>query len=1272
MKPVRYLCVVLAFCLFSGFTLWKKPNVPIDEGPAIASPLSVKDALVTITIPDVDGLLDASGPVISSLFPTMSPQLIRMMAGSRIGDPQLAGFAPGKGLAFVVMDESVRFAVAEVVPSQIPVYMENLKAKGMLAKEKDGFLLIGNTAMQLRNAERISSEVWAALLSANREPAIRVALRPADLISGNETKISAGLQKMLSRLQRASGSNDIAGIGKVLDAEFRLLLSIGSQIDSLEIAVCPVDDSLQVSEVIEPVAGSRLAAFFNEPAVKGFNPQLSSGTLPKGAVRLEARLRNPDALNTLLTGELAALSQTAGLRAEQVDACSSYMKRWLSALGGTVCESVFTLDDGKLAVGYLADLNDESATLALLRNTPADMDATGLPDLYRQIGIPLTVEFKENARVYDGIKIHQLNMKFSTENLPVEQQDLLKAMQGDMTFDLAIYKKTLLCVTGGDGLEEMIDRLKNSGTPPAPLAARGAFPSGGTYYADVDVGAYLSLVNAIAKTTEASGSLQKMADVLAGADPVVLSGFCNNGRMKACVKVSSGLLARLAQAGQVLAMEAAQKRTERVSERRKPKTEISQETPVTPKYTGKPLPSGADAKVWKDFQQLNAAVLARELISTLDACPVKGTVTKAELTEFLTHLTQDISKNIEARQRSWRFPLYTPNHDAMLEQLDQWFAQGVDHPSLRYAHVILQREAGNRRSKMAQSQAGLKLMDESGLDSPWMRFEFLEEVARWSEPASERGQWRARALEMFPAAFHATLFNSGEERMMSFRLMNKLGSYFNDSERRRVADALAADDQVPAFITQLADGATHIEEAWDARGSGYANTVTEEGWKGFKTHLDAARAALTASWEAQPGLPEAATEMITVAKGRSIERNETRKWFDRAVAAQFDYAEAYWGLYDALMPRWCGSIDQMLSLGQECIDTGRFDTKVPLQYFYILMDASKEYDYESDIYQRSDVLENLERILDGYRERGNLDEFKMQGVASFVAAAAVRGGNYTLAYRALKDIGFQINRAYAEDRLGTLWEDYVVSAFLRGGPVSEEYNGLLKMIEDKDFDGADRAYAHLLDTPDLINRVYDRLQLDRAALKINQVPQGKWVDVFGRGESVPWAGERCHWKLDDAGRLMAADEICVGWLPGQISISDGFEIEFTVDHSAGEFKPNEQAVLVLARPEWHQYFPIRVTFDLDGKEVSIKCGMDHDNYKSAPCQFNKSNAIQVAVRDQLMMIKVNGTDILSDYKLPDSGRYTQPMYFGLGDFYRGSFKDQLRFHSIRVKQGMAD
>src|SRR5262249_20449759 len=72
-----------------------------------------------------------------------------------------------------------------------------------------------------------------------------------------------------------------------------------------------------------------------------------------------------------------------------------------------------------------------------------------------------------------------------------------------------------------------------------------------------------------------------------------------------------------------------------------------------------------------------------------------------------------------------------------------------------------------------------------------------------------------------------------------------------------------------AWLASMLDAEYHVILAWRERGGGYANTVSEPGWKGFETNLVAARAAFSEGWKMPPERPLAAARMVYVAMGDS-------------------------------------------------------------------------------------------------------------------------------------------------------------------------------------------------------------------------------------------------------------------------------------------------------------------------------------------------------------------------------------------------------------------
>jgi hypothetical protein len=219
----------------------------------------------------------------------------------------------------------------------------------------------------------------------------------------------------------------------------------------------------------------------------------------------------------------------------------------------------------------------------------------------------------------------------------------------------------------------------------------------------------------------------------------------------------------------------------------------------------------------------------------------------------------------------------------------------------------------------------------------------------------------------------------------SFALIDTIAEYLEigrcgddpDFGARWLRDVEAA--PIAPWWRDMAEGIEHINLAWAARGGGWANTVTEEGWRGFGEHIAGARGCFVDAWKKHPDRPEPSVRMITVAMGGGDEDGSVRDWFERAVAAQLDCAAAYDHLLSALMPRWGGSHEDMLALGAAAAATERFDTDAPWQCLNavraVYRDArSLKQDRPAAL--DAEVYARCRKVMDGYRafKPGGVDQ----------------------------------------------------------------------------------------------------------------------------------------------------------------------------------------------------------------------------------------------------------------------------------------------------------
>ncbi len=148
-------------------------------------------------------------------------------------------------------------------------------------------------------------------------------------------------------------------------------------------------------------------------------------------------------------------------------------------------------------------------------------------------------------------------------------------------------------------------------------------------------------------------------------------------------------------------------------------------------------------------------------------------------------------------------------------------------------------------------------------------------------------------------------------------------------------DRLVAFEQSGAdpWIALMVRGNVEKRLAWKARGSGWASEVSQDGWKGFRDHLDEAAKAYRAAWLLRPDLPHAAEAMVEVS-GPGGDQKALDLWFRRSLDVQADSPGAWqsyfwYGCY----PRWGGSPQDMRAMADAARDAGHPESLLP--YFHV-------------------------------------------------------------------------------------------------------------------------------------------------------------------------------------------------------------------------------------------------------------------------------------------------------------------------------------------------
>ncbi len=270
------------------------------------------------------------------------------------------------------------------------------------------------------------------------------------------------------------------------------------------------------------------------------------------------------------------------------------------------------------------------------------------------------------------------------------------------------------------------------------------------------------------------------------------------------------------------------------------------------------------------------------------------------------------------------------------------------------------------------------------------------------------------------------------------QIMYLLGSYKYFPEVKSMIEAIRTEN---LWMKKTLLGRYYIDEAWRARGSGWAGTVSDEGWKGFESNLKAAQRSLTEAWEMYPDLPEPAYLMIIVSKGCG-EVPERIQWFNRAAAAQADYFDAYNALRNALQPRWEGSVELMKQFGDACFDSGLYRQDVVMRMLWMYKYAASEVeDYRwQTVYQNPEVMSRIDECLHEWCVERSRNKSGEENYFAAMTIFQLYAGNFDEAVKRYKEQGAEkfaekVNFFYTRRNLYfNTWIDPVESLKWLSGP----------------------------------------------------------------------------------------------------------------------------------------------------------------------------------------------------------------------------------------------
>lgn len=520
---------------------------------------------------------------------------------------------------------------------------------------------------------------------------------------------------------------------------------------------------------------------------------------------------------------------------------------------------------------------------------------------------------------------------------------------------------------------------------------------------------------------------------------------------------------------------------------------------------GKPLPAAKQAITCK---QLEPALLKYARSNTVEAyrqCGVHDARWDKQAEAFLESLAQRFVGTEQA-----------PSTQAVAQQAQALLRLGCTDPLVldRCGRMIgLAGHPEQGRPYIVRGLAGLRKGKYPALCLAWA----YRDMA-WLEGETGRGlersdfKWRPLAIAALADAADKRNFGPQGQRVYYWLLADLMEDDFRRSQAV-IVETLRSRPNTDPWVLNMAYGKHRRDYAWFRRGTSWAQDVKPDDWKAFEEAAQDAQGYYEKAYREHPEYPETAGALLDMAK--ALGEDTTREWFDRAIAAQFDYMPAYYSRISALQPRWGGSHRALLDFGEECLRTGRFDTLVPKIYYEAVLTIS-EHDREEAIWQEPEVWTNLRQWCEGAiaaeGARGTpttaaaqaRSRAQLQEVRTIYALLGYRTGHYADARRQAAALGGRLHKPTIDAQWAERCEFVAGRIYALGGARQEEVQKAEKLFDEARLPEALAAYKALLaGAPDPQTRFYvrDRLQVLQWE---QQFQANQWVSLRPTPDMVGW------------------------------------------------------------------------------------------------------------------------------------------------------------------------
>jgi len=269
--------------------------------------------------------------------------------------------------------------------------------------------------------------------------------------------------------------------------------------------------------------------------------------------------------------------------------------------------------------------------------------------------------------------------------------------------------------------------------------------------------------------------------------------------------------------------------------------------------------------------------------------------------------------------------------EEMLIALKAAVAKGCDDPMIRYMQARFLGNSGEQTpvQTAAKLQDAAVVLEQSQYAAVRKHLAALRaaealNIGQTKTPP-EVHTWRKKALRYLKDSINERSMPVEEASVMTEDLLKAVKTNGRELEEfyKELEPVLFKNWSNEAQI-YLIKGIYYLDFAWQARGTGYANTVTEEGWRLFAQRVVEAEKALDQAWKLNPRDGRTAKNMLRLELGQGKGRARMEIWFKRATDLNPNDYFPFQAKLNYLEPKWYGSEKEMLDFARECVAPGKW------------------------------------------------------------------------------------------------------------------------------------------------------------------------------------------------------------------------------------------------------------------------------------------------------------------------------------------------------------